>query len=218
MKSLRRTDSSDEKALQPFLDAVYANMGLEYYREGRKEQQLAGIDVTIWFRNKEYFIDEKAALHYVNKGLNTFAFELNFRHNGMTIPGWLFDENKLTTHYFLVSEIESSSAYVEDLTAFRLVSVNREKLLAFLREKQWDEEFLTEEVSKVMEDRARYVLSHSNPEARVVKTRHLQEMPLNLVIVLDDLIYVGVAKELVPGPQQLNQSELIQLFKKAGLR
>lgn len=218
MKSLRRKDSSDEKVLQPFLDAVYANMGLDFCREERKEEQLAGIDVIIRFRDKEYFIDEKAATHYVNKGLNTFAFELNFLHNGMTIPGWLFDENKLTTHYFLVSEIESSSAHVEDLTVFRLVSVNREKLLAFLREKQWGKKFLTERVNKVMEDRARYVLSPSNPEARVIKTRHLQEKPLNLVIVLDDLIQAGVAKELVPGPQQLNEPELHELFKKAGLR
>lgn len=218
MKSLRSKDSSDEKALQPFLDAVYANMGLDFCREERREQQLAGIDVIIRFRDKEYFIDEKAATHYVNKGLNTFAFELNFRHNGMTIPGWLLDENKLTTHYFLVSEIASDSAHVEDLTAFRLVSVNRERLLAFLQEKRWGKEFLTEKVNKVMEDRARYVLSPSNPEARVVKTQHLQEKPLNLVVLLDDLIQAGVAKELVPGPQQLNEAELNQLFKKAGLR
>jgi hypothetical protein len=217
MKSFRRKDSSDEKALQPFLDAVYVDMGLDFCREERKEQQLAGIDVIIRFRHKEYFIDEKAATHYVNKGLNTFAFELNFRHNGMTIPGWLFDENKLTTHYFLMSEIESSSAHVEDLTAFRLVSVNRRKLLQFLQKKQWGKEFLTEKVNRVMEDRARYVLSPSNPEARVVKTRHLQEKPLNLVIVLDDLIQAGVAKELIPGPKQLNEVNLNQLFKKAGL-
>ena len=217
MKSLRRKDSSDEKALQPFLDAVYADMGLDFCREERKEQQLAGIDVIIRFRDKEYFIDEKAATHYVNKGLNTFAFELNFRHNGMTIQAG-FDENKLTTHYFLVSEIESSSTHVEDLTAFRLVSVNRQKLLQFLQMKQWGKEFLTEKVNRVMEDRARYVLSPANPEARVVKTRHLQEKPLNLVIVLDDLIQAGVAKELIPGPLQLNEVELNQLFKKAGLR
>jgi hypothetical protein len=60
-------------------------------------------------------------------------------------------------------------------------------------------------------------LSPSNPEARVVKTRHLQEKPLNLVIVLDDLIQAGVAKELIPGPKQLNEVNLNQLFKKAGL-
>ena len=218
MKTLRSKDSSDEKALQPFLDAVYSHLGFDFLREERKEQQLSGIDVTIRFKDKEYFIDEKAAVHYVNRGLNTFAFELNFQHKGTTIPGWLFDETKLTTHYFLVSEIQSRSAHVHDLTAFRLVSVNRNKLLAFLEEKSWGKAFLTEKVNMMMEGRSRYVLSSSNPEARVVKTRHLQEKPLNLVIVLDDLLEAGVAKELIPGSAHLNESELHELFKKAGLR
>jgi len=48
-------------------------------------------------------------------------------------------------------------------------------------------------------DGNRFVLSKHNPEARLVKTQHLQETPLNLVIVLDDLISAGVGKEIKKG-------------------
>lgn len=168
-------------------------------------------------RGHEYYIDEKAATHYVNRPLKTFAFELNFRSYGQLRSGWLFDERKETTHYFLVSEIHARTNEVSDLTHFRLVSVNRKKLLSYLNSNQWGRQFFETGLPVLDEASPKYELSPAAPKARVVKTTHLVEEPLNLVIVLDDLIVAGVAKELVPGPNRLDKNKLKTLFSANGL-
>lgn len=44
-------------------------------------------------------------------------------------------------------------------------------------------------------------------------TTHLVELPLNVVINLDDLIAVGVGKELIPWLAGLDKTELARLFE-----
>jgi len=217
MSSKRRKDLDDESVLQPFLDAVYRELGFDFRRETKRDKQLAGIDLVLSHRGQEYYVDEKAATHYVNRPLKTFAFELNFRSYGQLRPGWLFDEHKETTHYFLVSEIHATSNEVADVTHFRLVSVSRQKLLSYLHSKQWGQQFFETGLPVLDEDCPRYELSPAAPKARVVKTTHLVEEPLNLVIVLNDLIDAGVAKELVPGPSGLDKNKLKILFSADGL-
>jgi hypothetical protein len=199
-KSKRAWDVSNERALQPFLDAVYRELGFDFRRVDAKELQLKGIDIIIRHGIGEYPIDEKGQTQWVNKGLKTFAFELEFKSAADELrPGWLFDGEKVTTHYFLVYDIRSSSSNVSDLVSFRLVSVNREYLIAFLENKGWGNRFMTEDVPMLMGDRKYHILSKSDPAVKVVRTRHLVEEPLNVVIRLNDLIEAGVAKELVPG-------------------
>ena len=217
MSSKRLKDIDDESVLQPFLDAVYRELGFDFRRETKRDKQLAGIDLVLSHRGHEYYIDEKAATHYVNRPLKTFAFELNFQSYGQLRPGWLFDEHKDTTHYFLVSEIHARTKEVADVTHFRLVSVHRQKLLAYLNSKQWGRQFFETELPVLDEACPKYELSSAAPKARVVKTTHLVEEPLNLVIVLDDLIDAGIAKELVPGPNCLDKNKLKTLFSANGL-
>jgi hypothetical protein len=217
MSSKRLKDIDDESVLQPFLDAVYRELGFDFRRETKRDKQLAGIDLVLSHRGHEYYIDEKAATHYVNRPLKTFAFELNFQSYGQLRPGWLFDEHKDTTHYFLVSEIHARTKEVADVTHFRLVSVHRQKLLAYLNSKHWGRQFFETELPVLDEACPKYELSSAAPKARVVKTTHLVEEPLNLVIVLDDLIDAGVAKELVPGPNCLDKNKLKTLFSANGL-
>jgi len=199
-KSKRAWDVSNERALQPFLDAVYRELGFDFRRVDAKELQLKGIDIIIRHGIGEYPIDEKGQTQWVNKGLKTFAFELEFKSAADELrPGWLFDGEKVTTHYFLVYDIRSSSSNVSDLVSFRLVSVNREYLIAFLENKGWGNRFMTEDVPMLMGDRKYHILSKSDPAVKVVRTRHLVEEPLNVVIRLNDLMEAGIAKELVPG-------------------
>lgn len=212
-RSKRAWDVSNERALQPFLDAVYRELDFDFRRVDVRELQLKGIDIIIRHGNIEYPIDEKGQTQWVNKGLRTFAFELEFKSAADELrPGWLFDGEKVTTHYFLVHDIRSSSSNVSDLVSFRLVSVNREPLIDFLEKKGWGNRFMTEDVPMLMGDRKHHILSKSNPAVKVVRTRHLVEEPLNVVIQLSDLIELGVAKELVPGKQGMEFWK--QIFRK----
>ena len=47
VKSKRGLDVSNERALQPFLDAVYRELGFDFRRVEAKELQLKGIDIII---------------------------------------------------------------------------------------------------------------------------------------------------------------------------
>lgn len=208
-KSKRGLDVFNERALQPYLDAVYRELGFEFSRVETKELQLDGVDIVISHSGKEYPIDEKGQTHWINKGLETFAFELEFKGEvGEVRGGWLFDDKKVTSHYFLVADIRSDNGMVSGMTSFRLVSVNRSRLLAFLEGYNWSRKFLTEDVPLMMGRRSRHILSECNPAVKVVRTWKLAEEPLNVVINLNDLIEAGVAKELVPG------KEGIQFWKK----
>jgi len=192
----------NERALQPFLDAMYRELGFEFRRIETKELQLKGVDIIIRHGDGDYPIDEKGQTHWVNKRLQTFAFELEFKSADKQVrEGWLFDEEKVTTHYFLVSDIRSPNSRVTDLTSFRLVSVNRQRLIRFLEERGWGNSFMTEDVPMAMGGNRSHVLSKSDPAVKLVRTLNLVEEPLNVVINLDDLIAVGAAKELVPGTQ-----------------
>ena len=134
-KSKRGLDVFNERALQPYLDAVYRELGFEFDRVETQELQLQGVDLVIRHQGAEYPIDEKGQTHYINKRLKTFAFELEFRGSKGTVQeGWLFDDKKVTSHYFLVADIRSDDGRVSGLTSFRLVSVHRKHLIAFLED------------------------------------------------------------------------------------
>lgn len=213
MQSLRKQDESQEVELQKYLNVIYQRLGLNFRRVQNKSKQLLGIDVIIEFDGCEYFIDEKAQLHYLNKGLKTFAFELEFTSQSGVTEGWLFDKKKLTTHYFLVCQLESSSDDLNGLNSFRLISVNRRKLIDFLENRGWGRDYLRVTVPMAMEDEPRYELSQFNPKIRVVRTSHLVEQPLNVVINQDDLIAFGVGKELIPGNLRLDKKAQAELFR-----
>lgn len=199
-KSKRGLDVFNERALQPYLDAVYRELGFDFKRIESKELQLLGVDILIRHGDVEYPIDEKGQTHWINKKLTTFAFELEFKGaEGKVREGWLFDPKKVTSHYFLVADIRSDNGLVSGMTSFRLVSVHRERLIAFLEANQWSRKFITEDVPIAMGRKRYHVLSASDPSVKLVRTMKLVEEPLNVVIELDDLIRAGVAKELVPG-------------------
>ncbi len=212
--SLRRQDSLNESQLQPYLDLVYAHLGFCFERVHDRERQLDGIDVVIQVLGKDYCIDEKAQTHYVNRPIPTFAFELEFSSAGVVREGWLFDEAKRTTHYFLVSNIQSSGETLNGLKCFRLVSINRRKLVQYLKTKNWTQSYFQEAKSMVTDHEPRYELSPKSPKARLIRTTHLAEEPLNLVIVLDDLIAAGVGKELMPAQEHKWPLKLLEAFAK----
>jgi hypothetical protein len=100
-----RSDLAQEKILAEYLDTIYAKKELDFKRTNDLDLQLQGIDIITNFNEKEYLIDEKAQLHYLNADLPTFTFELSYLKNGILKDSWLFDSSKNTHYYFLISGI-----------------------------------------------------------------------------------------------------------------
>ena len=152
--SLRDSDSHAERALSDFLDRnFYARMKRykkwNYQRIVDRRQQLNGIDVHVDIQGGGSLnIDEKASLHYINKDIPTFAFEVSsIQHKGgSTIPGWFVNDQLATNVYCLLWVYASVSQsnrggdwgtdlarlMVSDFTEVECLMVTKKGVVSFL--------------------------------------------------------------------------------------
>jgi hypothetical protein len=166
--------------------------------------QHQGVDLKFVSNRVEYYIDEKAQLNYINSNLPTFAFEISYFKNDILNEGWLLDGRKITTHYFLITDIqanEKKNGFLE-FTSVQIISVHRDKLLFEL-----DKLGLTSERLKIYDKVLRSERFNGKKEIKELDVRRqgsiflsaqLAEKPLNLVLRLEFLIELGVAKKIYP--------------------
>lgn len=149
----RKPDHHAEEELGKYLDKYlypkivtvlkdnYPNTKFEFIRENSREKQLKGIDVTlkITYNNgetKEVLFDEKAQLYFMDKDINTFAFEIDSLQKGFVSDGWLFDENKLTEFYVLLYPKICNKALLEKYSKGN--RKNKAEILSKIKENDYD--------------------------------------------------------------------------------
>jgi hypothetical protein len=105
----RKEDHSAETELALFMDKfLYERFPTgsafsSIRRVHEKVEQLNGVDVEfIGTDGRVYCVDEKAQLHYLNKSLPTFAFELLSYQKGYDTVGWLCNDKLKTDLYMLI--------------------------------------------------------------------------------------------------------------------
>ncbi|OEH86387.1 hypothetical protein BHU72_13270 [Desulfuribacillus stibiiarsenatis] len=146
----RKLDMNAEQHLANFLDKNFYPWFKDKYnfksvtRSKEQSMQIKGIDVSIETRNSELVnIDEKAQLYYINKGLPTFAFELNFinRRNDLA-EGWLLNDELDTDYYLLVwpyaTHTSLKTLTEEDITKLECILIKKSKIHEYLIAKGWD--------------------------------------------------------------------------------
>ncbi|GGI56912.1 hypothetical protein [Winogradskyella haliclonae] len=199
-----KRDLNKEQLLGEYLDTIYDNLNLHFERNEDLNLQHRGVDL-IYPKNDAVFIDEKAQLDYLNKSLPTFTFELSYLKNGGQKLGWLLDENKLTTHYFLITGIYVEDK--EDLTqGFKkciITSVNRKKLLSHLELRNLSKKRLLEydaDLRNFEDKKLKNEIEELCPktEGLLYFSPQLSEQPINLQLRLKHLIEMGVAKQIFP--------------------
>lgn len=186
--SYRQRDSSVEKEIGKFLDRYfYPKISKEFRRFENKEDQLAGIDVQFTLPEKESIIvDEKAATHYINKDIPTFAFELSFKlSNGKDIQGWLLDTSK-KTEYYLLMWIKASKTWdlvSDDIKEVKAILIDRYKLIKYLESEGYNSEKLERAVTKIRKNKLDGALGkNSNSSIYFYSTLRLSEEPINVII------------------------------------
>ena len=199
-----RSDLSQEALLSEYLDKLYTGKGIDFNRVSDINKQHQGIDIIIQIKAEEYLIDEKAQLHYLNKDLPTFTFELSYFKNDRLKKGWLFDEKKLTQYYFLITGIflkkgKTKLSNSNDIDKIKITSVNRNKLIEHLSSINLDEEKLIgydKELRKT-DSFGKNTVPELNPnsEGLIFLTKQLIEKPMNLQLRLEYLIKTKVAKK-----------------------
>ena len=109
----RKQDELQEKVIGNFLDKYYySTFTTSITRNTDKETQIHGLDLTVTStNNKTYTIDEKAAVKWANKTLNTFAFEVNsLDKNGDIYDGWFMTKSsEALNDYWLLVWVDSAT-------------------------------------------------------------------------------------------------------------
>ncbi len=203
--SLQSTFTSDlkkERKLALLLDIYYARHLKQYTPErvANLHQQIEGIDIVFTHvtSGKKFFIDEKAQLDYINEELPTFAFELQYQKKCESKKGWLFDSSKKTDFYALVTSIYTDEPNV--FTSCKITFVNRKKLIHFLNTKGLSEKIFGEIINANDNNTGKLEIDqlNSNGEGYLYFSKlNKAEKPINLVLKLDFLTHIGVAKRFV---------------------
>lgn len=201
MKSKFKADLSKEKQLTPLLDHYYQKH-LKHYcfeRVSNFKKQLQGIDLILKDNRskKQFFVDEKAQLDYINESLPTFAFELFYQKDGVQKQGWLFDTAKKTQFYALVTGIYSDEDAV--FTSSNITFVNREKLIRHLDNIGLSKNNFKQIITQNKGKHGKLILEKLNAKTEgylFYSLKNKAEKPINLILKLDFLIRIGVAKRL----------------------
>lgn len=121
-------DTYKEQKLHVYFDAMYQLAGMDMVRVNDADHQRKGIDVMSRDGTKLY--DEKAAIKYWNRPLNTFCLELSSSNN-KDGDGWLVNPNSITTHYNLVW-VRSEDKDLNQLQRLDMAIVPKQNILNYL--------------------------------------------------------------------------------------
>ena len=202
LKSNFTSDLNKEKKLSLLLDSYYQSRLKQYSfkRISDLNRQYKGIDVL--FQHKKngttFKIDEKAQLDYINENLPTFAFELSYFKDGKEKKGWLFNQNKKTDFYALITGI-----YADELntyTSCNITLVNRKKLLNLLQSKSINNRSVSALISQMNKTHGKHRIPELNDRTEgylFFSRQNKNEQPINLILRLSFLIDHKIAKKLV---------------------
>ena len=206
MESNFEKDLSKEQMLGKYLDGIYPHIlkGLNIQRISDDEQQHRGIDLVISHNGKEYYIDEKAQLDYLEIDLPTFAFEITYIKDGEQRLGWVFDKSKLTHKYFAITGIFCNTEKIPEsgFKSCKITSVDRARLVNRLKSKGLDYERIMQINQEIRSGTTENRIAVNELDERTEGYFYYSksgkaEQPINIVLKLDFLIQSEAAKKIV---------------------
>ena len=208
MKSNFYQDLSREELLGTYLDSYYPTIFkdtvFKVERVRDRHLQHRGVDLLLKSAvDGCYFVDEKAQLDYLNVALPTFAFELSYLKKEDWHLGWLLDRTKLTTIYFLVTNIcpLSRTDLSKGLTKLKITGIYRAKLLKLLAQKGLTQKRLLALDKEIRDNSIDGKITIPELDAKregafYFSKKNKLEQPINLVLKLDFLVRADVGSVL----------------------
>lgn len=188
---IRREDEKCAEIVSQFLEKHFYNKTENYEKIDDREKQLQGVDVIFFFNNKQYICDEKAAIRYVNKGLQTFAFELSFLGKGdKLIDGWLISNTKINNS-FLCIWIDKADydllEDVDDIKELEIALIDKQILVNYLQSLGWTVNKLHIKADRMRKNRNEPQGDININGCRFVCSRKLAEKPVNVLVSREKL-------------------------------
>lgn len=200
-KSSFENDLRIEHEIARYLDANLYKPPLfsKHIRTPDEDSQKKGCDIIL--SSDEYglqssVIDEKAAIHYINQDISTFAFELSYKskNSDERVPGWFLDDRKKTEAYLLVwpfvkqNDIRGrfDDMALEDISGLRYLIVNRGKIRAYLAKRGFTKQVLLDKASEIAESNVNGRIEIDNPNEDYhfyyYSSLDYAEKPVNIII------------------------------------
>lgn len=203
MQSKRKDDMNIEREVAHFTDKyLYPNLLLNITRTDDKQEQLQGYDFIVDVNDKKWYVDEKAAIHFANIHLDSFALEVSSLTNPNGL-GWLLDDSKKTTHFvFLwidkadIPKLPDGFKYdytkitSSNIKQIHYALVKKSNLLNYLNAIGWDKETINRQAAII---RRRDGLKSNqwvnicndfkkSSEVKFYYSKHLKEKPIGIML------------------------------------
>lgn len=185
---LRENDERQSDIVSMFLDKeLYTeeNGVTDFVRVNEKGEQVKGVDVRFTMNGVPHVCDEKAAVHYMNRNLQTFAFELSFiSRNDSVMNGWLIDEKKINDTFLCVwlDKVENGLQDIGDIKDCEVALVLRKRILEELESLGWTEGRLLKKAEKMRYNWNEPCGDVNENGCRFFCSRKLAEKPVNVLL------------------------------------
>ena len=201
MYSNRRKDNEEERILSLELDKLYSKMGYNYVRIKKDDElQIKGVDIIFKNKEKNIYVDEKAATKYLNKNLKTFSFELVSENNPNRI-GWLLNKNNITTHYAIIYP-KSKENNLRKLDSLEWILISKKRILNILYNNTIFDDALNNIYSDIYLNKKTnrhdiYISCYDKISKKYLKLKMVwsknifPERPVNILFDKDDLIKIS---------------------------
>ena len=193
---LRKEDEKCADIVSSYLEDTFYSEVEDFKRINEKEMQFKGIDVIFNINNVKYVCDEKAAIRYVNKPLNTFAMELSFiDRSNMLHEGWLLDTSKVNNSFLFVWIDRATKNILEskeDLIELEYCLIKKEAILDYLSELGWSQEKLLQKSTFIRENKFENLGNITKNGCKFSYSPKLFEKPVNILISRDKLREISV--------------------------
>ena len=149
-----------------------------------KQYQVKGVDVVINYKDRQVYVDEKAAVKYLK--LKTFALELSFLNRfGKLQTGWFLDDEKINDYYLFVWINELNGEEIVDITSIKEVDValvKKEKLYGYLETLGWSVDKLRIKNKQIREQKNNNMGDIRKYGCKFSYSEQLKEKPINILL------------------------------------
>ena len=172
-----------DKNFYPNFNQIGGKKILTIVRNDNESLQKKGVDVIAnTSQGEKIYIDEKAALHYINKNIPTFSFEImNVTSKAM---GWLYNPNYITDYYLLAWPNAHDESVPDEyaFTTSEVMVIRRENVIQLLEEKGLNPQSIKEHICKYYNRREQDNNIQIVDGVKLNFNLTLHEQPINLII------------------------------------
>ena len=188
---LRNEDERCSNIVSSVLDKMFYNLTDDFERVFDLDRQVKGIDTIFKIGDKTYLCDEKAAIRYVNKKLNTFSLELFFVDSSNKLTyGWLLDDKKINNSFLFIWIDKADNDILQsekDIKEIEIALVCKNRIIDFLDNLGWNKEKLLKKCENIIYNKTEYLGNLYIDKCKFSYSTKLIEKPINILIRREDL-------------------------------